>query len=153
MLHCSLYDFLLLLFLFRCVQLKDHKIFIQDDATCDKQEPNASPTDITISNANKPKNDNAWHCRADLKPLLSSTEYVPVYGDKSKSPTAINDEKWRILGRKRIDLLSKYGYSSQRDMKNTSPDSESPPTDDCQSCEQNKQHNLFDNCYILGECK
>lgn len=104
-------------------------------------------------NTNKPKNDSAWHYRSDLKPLQSSTDYVPVYGDKTKMPTPISDEKWQILGRRRIDLLSKYGYSSHRDMKSISPGSESTLADDWQPSEQTKQNNLFDNCYILGECK
>lgn len=104
-------------------------------------------------NTNKPKNDSAWLYRSDLKPLQSSTDYVPVYGDKNKSPTVISDEKWQILGRRRIDLLSKYGYASHRDMKSISPGSELTLSDDWQPSEQNKQNNLFDNCYILGECK
>lgn len=100
---------------------------------------------------NKPKIDGVWHYRADLKPLQSTTDYVPVYGDKNKSPTAISDEKWQALGKRRIDLLSKYGYSSQREMESISPGSE--PTDDWQPNEETKQNDLFDNCYILGECK
>lgn len=124
--------------------------FLDDD----KQQPLA---DGSMLNANKPKNDSAWHYKSDLKPLLSSTEYVPVYGDKSKStsPTSISDDKWQILGRRRIDLLSKYGYSSHRDMKSISPGSElaTLADDGWQPSDPNKQNNLFDNCYILGECK
>lgn len=104
-------------------------------------------------NTNKPKNDSAWHYRSDLKPLQSSTEYVPVYGDRNRSPTAISDDKWQTLGKRRMDLLSKYGYSSHRDMKSISPGSEvSTVADDWQSTDPNKRNNLFDNCYILGEC-
>lgn len=128
-----------------------NSIFL-DELSCDKQQQ--SLADNSMLNANKPKNDSAWHYRSDLKPLQSSTEYVPVYGDKSRSPTAIGDDKWQILGRRRIDLLSKYGYSSHRDMKSISPGSElAAMADDWQPNDPNKQHNLFDNCYILGECK
>lgn len=121
----------------------------------DKQQPLG---DLSMLNANKPKNDSAWHYKSDLKPLQSSTEYVPVYGDKSKStsPTLIGDDKWQILGRRRIDLLSKYGYSSHRDMKSISPGSESATMaadDGWQSSDPHKQNNLLDNCYILGECE
>lgn len=51
---------------------------------------------------------------ADLLPLQTSTEYVPVYGSRSTISTTISDdEKWQILSKKRSEFLSKYGYSSQ----------------------------------------
>lgn len=59
---------------------------------------NASMVDVPMLNLNKPKNE-IWSYRSsDLKPLQNNTEYVPVYGDKNKSHTACNDERWRILG-------------------------------------------------------
>lgn len=124
--------------------------FIQDDVTCEKQQLKKPITDVSMLNGNKPKIDSAWHYRVDLKPLQSCTDYVPVYGDR---PTAISDEKWPIPGRRRIDHLSKFGYSSHREVNSISPGSGSPPTDEWQSNEQNRNRIRFDNCYILGECK
>lgn len=109
--------------------------------------------DVPMLNLNRPKSDSAWSYKTnDLKPLQHFTDYVPVYGDKCKSPTAICDEKWRVLGKKRCDLLSKYGYASNRDTKaiaNECSDLIAP--DDWQPNEQ--KHITFDNCYILGESK
>lgn len=107
---------------------------------------------VQMQNLNKPKNDNAWNYKLmDLKPLQSYTEYVPVYGDKSKSPHAINDEKWQILGKKRMDLLSKCDYLSHREMYNPNQCAELLSQSGWQSMEQN--HATIDNCYILGEPK
>lgn len=102
---------------------------------------------VQMMNLNKPKNDNAWNYRLmDLKPLQSYTEYVPVYGDKSKSPTAIGDEKWQILGKKRMD-----DYLSHRQVNDPNQCNELLSQGGWQSMEQN--HSTFDNCYILGEPK
>lgn len=103
-----------------------------------------------MQNMNKTKIDSVWQHRADLKPFNQCcSDYVPVYSDKSRSPTAISDEKWPIPGRSGIDSLSKYGYSSHKVSK--SPGCES--IDDWEPSEQNKQKKLFDNCYNLGECR
>lgn len=49
----------------------------------------------------------------DMLPLQNFTEYIPVYGDRSKIPTTISDdEKWQILSKTRSEFLSKYGYLS-----------------------------------------
>lgn len=108
--------------------------------------------DIPMLNLNKPKNDCTWNYRSnDLKPLQCYTDYVPVYGDKNKSPIAMCDEKWQILGKTRVDLLSKYGYSSHREAKSIGQCNELSSPDNWQSPEPN--HQMFDNCYILGEAK
>lgn len=106
--------------------------------------------DISILNIDRPKSANAWSYKTDMKPLQSYTDYVPVYGDKTKGATSMNDEKWQILGKKRMDLLSKYGYSSHRESKGQF--SEVTSHDDWPATEHNKNH-TFDNCYILGETK
>lgn len=104
--------------------------------------------DAPIVNLSRPKNEIAWNYRAtDLKPLQNYTDYVPVYGDKNK--TANNEERWRILGKKRIDLLSKYGYSSHRETKAT----EIQTAHGKWHATDNNKHITFDNCYILGETK
>ncbi|XP_055311092.1 uncharacterized protein LOC129573927 [Sitodiplosis mosellana] len=106
--------------------------------------------DVAMPTLNRPKNVcMAWNNRAtELKPLQNFETYVPVYGDKNK--TANNEERWRILGKKRIDLLSKYGYSSHRETKAT----ETSTAHDNQYATENKhKHIKFDNCYILGETK
>lgn len=120
-----------------------------DDDTNDQTPSEKSFVDVPLMNFNQPpKNDTPWKYRAsDLKPLQHFSDYVPVYGDKNKLHTANSDERWRILGKKRIDHLSKYGYSSHRDTK--SNDITAP--DNWQSTEH--KHLVFDNCYILGESK
>lgn len=92
----------------------------------------------------------AWNWRAtELKPLQNFDTYVPVYGDKSK--TANNEERWRILGKTRFDLLSKYGYSSHRETKQAT-DTQSAH-DNWHASDTKHKHITFDNCYILGETK
>lgn len=108
--------------------------------------------DSPMYNLSKPKIECAWNCNSnELKPLQNYTDYVPVYGDKGKSPTAINDDKWQMLGRKRCDLLSKYGYASHREAKAIGQCNELNANDNWSPADQN--HQIFDNCYILGEPK
>lgn len=119
-----------------------------DDDTNDSTPPVKPFIDVPLMSLNRPKNETTWKCRAtDLKPLQHFSDYVPVYGDKNKMHTAKIDERWRILGKRRIDHLSKYGYSSHSDTK--SNDITAP--DNWQTTEHN--HLTFDNCYILGESK
>ncbi|XP_031633399.1 putative uncharacterized protein DDB_G0282133 [Contarinia nasturtii] len=104
--------------------------------------------DVPMLNLNKPKNEMWSYRTSDLKPLQNNTDYVPVYGDKNKSHAACNEERWRILGKQRIDLLSKYGYASHRETKaidHINAHENWQPTEN--------KHNIFDNCYILGETK
>lgn len=50
---------------------------------------------------------------AELIPLQSSTDYVPVYANRgSFSNTISDDEKWQMLSKRRSDLLSKHCHSS-----------------------------------------
>lgn len=117
---------------------------------CDETTKTPEPQpliDVPMLHLSRPKS--AWSYRsADLKPLQNITDYVPVYGDKTKSRTAISDEEWQILGKKRIDLLSKYGYSSHRESKTQCDDFGA--TDKWHA---EPKHITFDNCYILGESK
>lgn len=98
--------------------------------------------DVPKLTFNKPKNETSSSHRVSD---LNHTDYVPVYGDRNKNHTAINEERWRILGKKRIDLLSKYGYSSHRDPVQITNDNLELPTEN--------KHSALDNCYILGETK
>lgn len=114
----------------------------------DSSNSDSSHMNLSIAT---PMGDSALHYKAtDLKPLQSFSNYIPVYGDKTKSPTTLSDEKWKILGKKRIDHLSKYGYSSHREAKNIDHCHEFQ--NDWQAVDQNV-NNTFDNCYILGETK
>lgn len=108
--------------------------------------------DVPLLNLNRPKIETNWSNTrtTDFKPLQNFTDYVPVYGDKNKCHTsAISDERWRILGKQRIDLLSKYGYSSHRETKPNN-DHNAPDNNNCWQTTENTHHK-FDNCYILGE--
>lgn len=120
-----------------------------NDNTNDPKASGKPLIDVPLMNFNRPKNETTWSYRTtDLKPLQHFTDYVPVYGDKNKSHTANSDERWRILGKKRIDLLSKYGYSSHRETRTSdlsAPEHNRPATE--------HKHITFDNCYILGEAQ
>lgn len=56
-------------------------------------------------------------------------------------------KSYKCLGKKRVDLLSKYGYASHRETKaNDHNAHENWPTTE-------NKHITYDNCYILGETK
>lgn len=75
---------------------------------------NKSATDAPNTNVQPKTNILSGNKIIDMLPLQHCTEYIPVYGDRSKTASIIgDDEKWQILSKHRSDFLSKYhGYSS-----------------------------------------
>lgn len=77
---------------------------------------NRSATDAPNTNVQPKTNILSGNKIIDMLPLQHCTEYIPVYGDRSKTAAIIgDDEKWQILSKTRSDFLSKYhGYSSSQ---------------------------------------